>query len=1669
MSYVLTIYSKEVYQDYILPSIDNADYTVVLQEKMFSLYDDVLVKMEIVDGNWRFVQGENYRILKQGQEYTKQNLHSGEVLTLELYHSLQFALMIQRKKGGFPVYKKYLLPPDRPVRIGENPDNHICYDFMNLVSGNHAVIERNQRNYILKDNSRNGVYVNHNRAGKIHVLQYGDMIDIIGLKLVFLGNFLAIDNNAEMKLHIKEEVLIPLESGDILDAVIKTAPEPAGEQKKKYFNRIPRNMELIKTDPYTIEGPPGKDNSRRTPWYLTVGPSLTMAIPMTLGCVLAIAGSGGNSSVFMYTGLITAFGSAILGASWGAVRLKYDKKNREETERHRHEVYAEYLKDMEKEIGEQYERDIRILNERYPSSDMLCALRSNNPMLWNRNITHSDFMYHRIGTGSLPFPSAINIPPKKFMLYKDELVHKPDEIKETFSKLKNVPIGIDLIAHPLIGVIGGEKKHGAYEVLKVLLTQIAASNSYTDVKLALTYNKNNKQENECFSVFRWLPHTWSADKKFRYVADTPEEITEVYYELTQILRERAEEKRNSHEIPRPLYVLVVSDVSFLNNELLSKYIFRNSPDFGLVTIILAEDFKELPNSCEYIIDNGHPGGKFTGVYSVRGEEQERIEVDFDSVTTETAEKFARYLSDIEVEEMQNGGEIPSTLTFFEMMGIQRLEDLDVATRWAKNRTYDSIRGLLGQKAGGAPCYLDVHEKYHGPHGLIAGTTGSGKSETLQSYILSLAINYSPDDIGFFIIDYKGGGMANLFSKLPHMMGQISNLSGNQIHRAMVSIKSENRRRQQIFNEYGVNNINAYTKLIKSNEAKIPVPHLFIIIDEFAELKREEPDFMRELISVAQVGRSLGVHLILATQKPSGTVDDNIWSNSKFRLCLRVQDKQDSNDMLHKPDAAYITQAGRGYLQVGNDELYELFQSGYSGAIYDEDGEENGTESVRMLTVHGRTAIVGNRMKMHRQEKKKIQWLRKLIETTCQVLEEKGIGEEQILHNTILLRQCAEKVTDLLMDSGIDAASGEAGMQRMEDIVRLCCEAAEKSTDGKVFYILQEEKEHSRKLPEMKQKTQLAAVVDYLAQIAKERGYCHEFLLWLPVLPETLFLEELPGYDEITFAQGRWPSYKQWNLKAPIGLCDDPANQAQRTLEIDFAAMGHLIVMGAVGTGKSVFLQTLVYSLIHTYSPEYVNLYCMDFSSNALRGFEGSAHVGSIMYEQDLEKIARCFHMLNDMLEERRKLFKGGNYEQYVQANGIRVPAVFLIIDQYSSFREKTGNVYEEELVRLSRDGAACGVYLVISAAGFGMTEISNNIGRNIKNIICLEMGDKFQYMDLLHTMHIDVLPETGVKGRGLVKQGDSILEYHTALAIKAEDDYSRIEKIEEECKRLNRAWNGKHARCVPVIPEDPDLAEFVKLDEVKEQIGSGYMLPIGYDADNARPYALDLQNIFSYLISGRVRTGKKNLLRILMYMGKQIGMKMYVADFSGKLEDAAKESGAEFIDSDRKLYDTFMIWQPEIIEKNKLKKEMEKAGKSEEKIFDQMKKKGLVCLFIADLPDFINHVMYPEKNVPLMAAFLENITEKGAGLGLYFISAYMPDEISKVKGSALYNNLTKKREGLQLGGCAAAQSILDFSYLSYKEQNKVEKTGVAMLPLVEGEVSSRRLIIPLFEKAGAEK
>lgn len=256
-----------------------------------------------------------------------------------------------------------------------------------------------------------------------------------------------------------------------------------------------------------------------------------------------------------------------------------------------------------------------------------------------------------------------------------------------------------------------------------------------------------------------------------------------------------------------------------------------------------------------------------------------------------------------------------------MFGVGRIEDLNIAERWRSNDPVTSLAVPIGIGTDGAEFMLDLHQKYQGPHGLVAGTTGSGKSEFLLTYVLSLAVNFHPDEVAFLLIDYKGGGLAGAFDDLqnqihlPHLIGTITNLDGAAINRSLISIQSEVLRRQKIFNDAkslageGTMDIYSYQRLYRSGVVKEPMPHLFIISDEFAELKQQQPDFLDQLVSIARIGRSLGVHLILATQKPAGVVTDQILSNTKFRVCLKVQDRADSMDMLKRPEAAELRETG----------------------------------------------------------------------------------------------------------------------------------------------------------------------------------------------------------------------------------------------------------------------------------------------------------------------------------------------------------------------------------------------------------------------------------------------------------------------------------------------------------------------------------------------------------------------------------------------------------------------------------------------------------------------------------------------------------------------------------------------------------------------------------------
>ncbi|MEP6986657.1 MAG: FtsK/SpoIIIE domain-containing protein, partial [Chloroflexota bacterium] len=271
---------------------------------------------------------------------------------------------------------------------------------------------------------------------------------------------------------------------------------------------------------------------------------------------------------------------------------------------------------------------------------------------------------------------------------------------------------------------------------------------------------------------------------------------------------------------------------------------------------------------------------------------------------------------------------------------------------------------IGRESLAVDTEMLLDEDHHGPHGVLAGTTGAGKSELLQTMICALAVEHDPRLVNFLLIDFKGGSAFNIFADLPHTVGMITNLDGTLIERALEALKAETRSRQQFLKKMNVRDITQYHRFHSRSMSQIedaayhPLPHLFVIVDEFAQLAREMPDFMRELVRTAQVGRSLGLHLILGTQSPMDVITDEMNANLQFRICLRVQNIESSRAMIRRPDAAYlpIGWPGRGYFQVGERGLFKQFQSAYVGSDFltqlQQDAETGESISLELITNHG---------------------------------------------------------------------------------------------------------------------------------------------------------------------------------------------------------------------------------------------------------------------------------------------------------------------------------------------------------------------------------------------------------------------------------------------------------------------------------------------------------------------------------------------------------------------------------------------------------------------------------------------------------------------------------------------------------------------------------------------
>lgn len=259
--------------------------------------------------------------------------------------------------------------------------------------------------------------------------------------------------------------------------------------------------------------------------------------------------------------------------------------------------------------------------------------------------------------------------------------------------------------------------------------------------------------------------------------------------------------------------------------------------------------------------------------------------------------------------------------FLSVHDCRDVADLNIAEQYRMNRSTDSLRGILGIDENGKQIVLDIHDNKDGPHGIVAGMTGSGKSELLLSYVLSLSCAYSSKELQFAFIDFKGGGLATVLKNLPHTAGVLSNLDYDCMDRALQSFNRICTEREELLlrmhEKCGqpVSNLKDYRKCFDSDFGLPWIADLVIIVDEFAELKKARPDDMKNLISIARIGRSLGIHLILCTQKPAGVINEEILSNCAFRICLKVSSRSDSNEVTGSSMAADFRHPGQFLLKT----------------------------------------------------------------------------------------------------------------------------------------------------------------------------------------------------------------------------------------------------------------------------------------------------------------------------------------------------------------------------------------------------------------------------------------------------------------------------------------------------------------------------------------------------------------------------------------------------------------------------------------------------------------------------------------------------------------------------------------------------------------------------------
>jgi S-DNA-T family DNA segregation ATPase FtsK/SpoIIIE len=1104
-------------------------------------------------------------------------------------------------------------------------------------------------------------------------------------------------------------------------------------------HRSPRLLQPLPSDEVELPSPPSQPHQPQVQ-LLSI---LLSLLPGLLGAGLAWVIARRSPGYLLYSLPVLVAGAGVQLVLFWFQRRRY-RQALQERERRFRERLGQEVHGLQQRA--QLQREILLEQDPAP---MDCIARAVNldAHLWERSPADADFLALRLGTGEIPTSFSVRPPRFAAMGEGDPLLQEAAPIVDRFRMIPGAPVSLPLASIPAAGLAGPRPL--LLSALRSLLVQAATHHAPDELVMAGLFPEAEAAD---WAPLRWLPHTWSEDRSCRLLAATEEGARDLLTRLQEILQHRRGE-----EGTLPRFLLIIGDGRLASDHPVWPMLLQEGASLGVRLLYLADRRESLPAQVTAIAVYGADGRSEllrTQPYLTR------TSFHPDQLEAEPFERLTRTLAPLRLAGAR-AGTVPRRVELLELFGVGRLEHWDLAGTWVASRPWESLAVPIGRGQGGAPVILDLHERADGPHGLAAGATGSGKSELLQTLIAGLALRFHPHELAFVLVDYKGGGMANAFAGLPHLTGVITNLEGSLARRALASLKAELKRRQRVLAAAGMTHIDGYIRLCRAEPDREPLPHLLLIVDEFAELKSEQPEFMRELVSAVRVGRSLGVHLLLATQKPAGIVDEQIWSNTRFRLCLRVERREDSVEVLKSPAAAVLSRPGLGWLQVGSGERFEQFQAGWGGAPYQP-------------------------------------------ETAASV---------------------AITVAEVGLDGGRVLLTAPPPVQ----------------ADGP---------------------TQLVTLVDFIRQTGLQpvKGP------WLPPLPTQLALADLvPNPSEVIDpAQPLAPT---------IGLLDDPEGQVQRPLRLDLKE-GHLLIIGAPGSGKTQLLLTLALSLAQLHAPSDLHLYLIDGAGRGLLPLAGLPHVGAVLLVDEVERLRRLARFLQGELTERKERIGrsgAGSWLAYRQLTDDPLPAIVLLVDNLSGLTSSLPD-WEELLASLCREGAPFGLHVVLTAAAWN--QIRSRLTQSIGLAIALQLHDRAEYPAIVG--RTGGLVPAPLPGRGLIRS-EPPLEFQAALPVSGSTDWERQAALQSAIQSIDARWEGSRPRPIEALPAVISLSKLIA--------ATPSAAPIGLEIDSLAPFRLDLKEGPCFLVAGPPESGKSTLLQTallsLAHLHPPEDLRVWLADLGG--------------------------------------------------------------------------------------------------------------------------------------------------------------------------------------------